>query len=187
MWLKGRRALLWCINERGWPWWSALILVFRPVELWIELCVTVSGHKHRLVLCEFWWCIHDHEVFPGNRTTSTIPSPEWSDLWPTAVRITKLTRLGWIRECLKAEWRCGGAICRCVVLISSVFISSVPAEMETFQHVGSHSVLNACADQVHLSVQNSCFEFALDMPLIVCCTEGHVKALMTLTFCKNYC
>lgn len=119
--------------------------------------------------------------------TSTIPSPEWSDLGPTAVRITKLIRLGWIRECLKAEWRCGCAICRCVVLISSVFISSVPAEMETFQHVGSHSVLNACANQVHLSVQNSCFEFALAMPLIVCCTEGHVKALMTLTFCKNYC
>lgn len=47
------------------------------------------------------------------------------------------------------------------------------------------SVLNACANQVHLSIQNSCFEFALDMPLIICCTERHMKALMTLNFTRT--
>lgn len=41
-------------------------------------------------------------------------------------------------------------------------------------------ILSAYANQIHLSIQNSCFEFALDMPLIICCTVGHVKALVTL-------
>lgn len=48
-----------------------------------------------------------------------------------------------------------------------------------------YPLLNAFANQVHLSVQKPCFEFALDMPLIICCSEGHVKALMTLQFART--
>lgn len=47
-----------------------------------------------------------------------------------------------------------------------------------------HPVLNAYANQVHLSTQNSCFDFALDMPLIICCTVGHMKVFMTLHFAR---
>lgn len=37
-------------------------------------------------------------------------------------------------------------------------------------------ILNAFAKQVHLSMQKLRFEFALRMPLINCCSEGHLKA-----------
>jgi len=48
-----------------------------------------------------------------------------------------------------------------------------------------YPILNAFALQVHLSMQESCLEFALDMPSIIRCSEGHAKALMTLQFART--